>query len=32
MGDPVIAADGHSYDRAQIEGWFATGKRTSPMK
>ena len=31
MGDPVIAADGHSYDRAQIEGWFATGKRTSPM-
>jgi hypothetical protein len=31
MGDPVMAADGHSYDRAQIEGWFATGKRTSPM-
>ena len=31
MGDPVFAADGHSYERAQIEGWFAIGKCTSPM-
>ena len=31
MADPVIAADGHSYERAEIEKWFATGKQTSPM-
>ena len=31
MADPVIAADGHSYERAEIETWFATGKQTSPM-
>ena len=31
MTDPVIAADGHSYERAEIEKWFATGKQTSPM-
>ena len=31
MVDPVIATDGHSYDRNDIERWFATGKLTSPM-
>ena len=31
MAEPVIAADGHSYERAEIEKWFATGKQTSPM-
>ena len=31
MTDPVVAADGHSYDRAAIEGWFRSGHRTSPM-
>ena len=31
MADPVIATDGHSYDRKEIERWFATGKQTSPM-
>eukprot|EP01044_Picomonas_judraskeda_P013405 COSAG03_NODE_2023_length_3207_cov_7.959459_1_plen_572_part_00 len=31
MADPVFAADGHSYERAEIEKWFATGKQTSPM-
>jgi hypothetical protein len=30
MMDPVIAADGHSYERAAIERWFLT-HRTSPM-
>lgn len=29
MQDPVLAADGHSYDRAQIESWFRTS-HTSP--
>ena len=28
--DPVIAADGHSYERCEIETWFSRGKRTSP--
>ena len=28
--DPVIAADGHSYERREIEAWFSRGKRTSP--
>ena len=23
MADPVMAADGHSYERAAIESWFA---------
>jgi len=36
MVDPVIAADGHTYDRAQIEKWFRqqteSGKKaTSPQ-
>jgi WD40 repeat protein len=30
MRDPVICADGHSYDRTSIEQWFATGHNTSP--
>eukprot|EP01051_Picozoa_sp_SAG22_P032125 SAG22_NODE_13386_length_408_cov_2.009709_1_plen_83_part_00 len=30
-GDPVVAADGHSYERSEIEKWFATGRQTSPM-
>ncbi|EOD07990.1 hypothetical protein EMIHUDRAFT_218022 [Emiliania huxleyi CCMP1516] len=29
MSDPVMAADGHSYERKQIERWLAT-KSTSP--
>ena len=28
--DPVIAADGFSYERREIEAWFGRGKRTSP--
>ena len=28
--DPVIAADGHSYERREIEAWLARGKTTSP--
>ena len=31
MEDPCIAADGNSYERREIESWFARGKRTSPM-
>ncbi|KAH8064830.1 hypothetical protein JL722_1717 [Aureococcus anophagefferens] len=30
MTDPVSADDGHTYERACIEAWFAKGKRTSP--
>ncbi|KAK7254294.1 hypothetical protein SO694_00009313 [Aureococcus anophagefferens] len=30
MKDPVMAADGHTFERVAIEQWFATGKRTSP--
>jgi len=30
MRDPVMAADGHSYERASIERWLAA-HRTSPM-
>ena len=30
MIDPVIAADGHTYERAAIARWFEAGKRTSP--
>ena len=29
MRDPVIAADGHTYERADIELWFANNN-TSP--
>lgn len=31
MVDPVVAADGHSYDRASIAEWFRRGKMTSPL-
>uniref|UniRef100_A0A0A9WSG0 WD repeat, SAM and U-box domain-containing protein 1 n=2 Tax=Lygus hesperus TaxID=30085 RepID=A0A0A9WSG0_LYGHE len=31
MRDPVVAADGGSYERSAIESWFATGRTTSPM-
>lgn len=31
MRDPVVAADGHSYERAAISCWLWTGKRTSPV-
>jgi hypothetical protein len=30
MVDPVIAADGHTYERAAIEEWFQD-HATSPM-
>ena len=30
MDDPVLATDGHTYERSAIEQWFATGKKTSP--
>jgi len=30
MADPVIAADGHTYEREQIQQWLARN-RTSPM-
>ena len=30
MSDPVIAADGSSYERVAIEQWLATGAGTSP--
>lgn len=31
MQDPVIAADGQSYERSAIEEWFYKGHSTSPM-
>ena len=31
MRDPVITADGQTYEREEIERWFATGKRSSPL-
>ncbi len=31
MRDPVITADGHTYERKEIEKWFALGNRTSPL-
>jgi hypothetical protein len=30
MRDPVITADGQTYERAEIEKWFALGN-TSPL-
>ena len=30
MKDPVITADGQSYERDDIEQWFRNGNRTSP--
>eukprot|EP00884_Botryococcus_braunii_P022330 jgi/Botrbrau1/8781/Bobra.0330s0013.1 len=29
--DPVIAADGHTYERSAIQQWLDLGHRTSPM-
>lgn len=31
MSDPVIAADGYSYEREAISSWISSGKLTSPM-
>lgn len=31
MRDPVIAADGYSYERESIEGWIKGKTKTSPM-
>ena len=31
MTDPVLAADGFTYERGSIEGWLARGHHTSPM-
>ncbi|CAJ1411502.1 unnamed protein product [Effrenium voratum] len=30
MEDPVVCADGHSYERDFIQKWLAMGKRSSP--
>ncbi|XP_064396865.1 WD repeat, SAM and U-box domain-containing protein 1-like isoform X2 [Halichondria panicea] len=31
MRDPVLAADGYSYERTAITAWFSKGRRTSPV-
>ena len=31
MEDPVLAADGYTYERSAIERWFRAGHRSSPM-
>ena len=31
MSDPVLAADGHTYERRAIEEWLSTGHSTSPV-
>ena len=32
FADPVLlVGDGHTYERAAAEQWFARGKRTSPL-
>ncbi|NXG59276.1 WSDU1 protein, partial [Hemiprocne comata] len=31
MEDPVIAADGYSYEREAMENWISTKRRSSPM-
>jgi hypothetical protein len=31
MRDPVITADGQTYERRKIQKWFALGNRTSPL-
>ena len=31
MEDPVLAADGHSYERREIVRHFDLGRRTSPL-
>ena len=30
MAQPVLAADGHTYDRSSIEDWLSRGNTTSP--
>jgi Ran GTPase-activating protein (RanGAP) involved in mRNA processing and transport len=30
MEDPVMARDGHTYERASIQRWFSMGNQTSP--
>ncbi|CAD7933913.1 unnamed protein product [Amoebophrya sp. A120] len=31
MRDPVTTADGHTYERSAIAGWFRNGGQTSPI-
>ncbi|XP_064926163.1 WD repeat, SAM and U-box domain-containing protein 1 isoform X1 [Columba livia] len=31
MKDPVIAADGYSYEKEAMESWISTNRRSSPM-
>ena len=31
MSDPVVATDGHTYERRAIEQWFSQGRLTSPV-
>ncbi len=31
MENPVIAADGHSYEKEAITQWFSSGHNTSPL-
>ena len=31
MENPVVVADGHSYEREFIDQWFKRGNRTSPL-
>jgi ubiquitin C len=31
LRDPVFTADGQTYERTEIEKWFALGNRTSPL-
>lgn len=31
MVDPVVAEDGHSYERSAISQWFSKGKKSSPL-
>mmetsp|Transcript_14573 Transcript_14573/g.35177 ORF Transcript_14573/g.35177 Transcript_14573/m.35177 type:complete len:86 (-) Transcript_14573:501-758(-) len=31
MTDPVMALDGHTYERSAIERWFQQGRLTSPV-
>lgn len=31
MVNPVVAADGYTYERSAIEEWIAKGKLYSPM-
>jgi len=30
MKNPVVTADGHTYEKEAIESWFRSGKKTSP--